>query len=231
MKRLIGVAAVLIITFSYACKSFAQDDDDAYKFEVGAAIGMSGYLGDANTSNLFKYPQAAGSVLFRYFIDPRWAAKGTFTIAGLRGNSADMTNVFPGGETYKFHSTVYDLGGRIEYNFFDYGIGKAYRKLRRWTPYLGVGIGITLSSVSDETHMAVNIPMAVGVKYKLQPRINLALEWTMTKVFGDKVDGTVLDDPYHIKSSFVKNTDWYSTVMVTISYEFGVRCKSCFYVD
>ena len=230
MRKLIGVAAILILALSFTCKAIAQDDD-AYKFEMGAAIGMSGYLGDANTSNLFKYPQPAGAAFFRYLINQRWAAKGTLTIAGLKGNSAYMTNVFPGGETYKFHSNIYDLDGRIEYNFFNYGIGKAYRKLSRWTPYIGVGLGVIISTVNHKSYAAVNLPMNVGIKYKLQPCINLAIDWTMTKVFGDKVDGTLLDDPYLIKSSFIKNTDWYSTVMVSISYEFGVRCKSCFYVD
>lgn len=150
--------------------------------------------------------------------------------AGLSGNSADMENVFPGGETYKFTSTVYDLGGRIEFNFFNYGIGESYRKMKRWSPYLSLGIGMTAAS-SSGTHVYANIPMGLGVKYKLKPRINLGLEWTMTKVFGDKVDEEILDDPYHIKSSFLKNTDWYSTIMLSISYEFGERCKNCFYVD
>ena len=53
----------------------------------------------------------------------------------------------------------------------------------------------------------------------------------MTKVLGDRVDGEVLDDPYMIKSSFIKNTDWYSTIMITISYEIGQRCRNCFYID
>ncbi len=102
--------------------------------------------------------------------------------------------------------------------------------MKRWSPYLSLGIGMTVAS-SSGTHIYANIPMGLGVKYKLKPRINLGLEWTMTKVFGDKVDGEILDDPYHIKSSFLKNTDWYSTIMLSISYEFGERCKNCFYVD
>jgi hypothetical protein len=71
--------------------------------------------------------------------------------------------------------------------------------------------------------------MGVGVKYKLKPRWNLAAEFTMTKVFGDKVDG--LSDLTGIKSSFIKNTDWYSLLSVSISYEFGLRCATCHYVE
>lgn len=73
--------------------------------------------------------------------------------------------------------------------------------------------------------------MGAGVKYKINPRLNLALDWTMCKVFGDNVDGTVLDDVYGIKSTFVKNTDWISTVTLSLTYEFGERCRNCFYLD
>ena len=121
----------------------------------------------------------------RYLIDTRWAARAVFSIAGLSGDSADMTDVFPGGETYKFTSTVYDLGGRIEFNFFNYGIGERYKKLCRWTPYLSLGAGVTIASCGG-TYTAFNLPMGVGVKYKLQPRINLGLEWTMTKVISQE---------------------------------------------
>ena len=34
-----------------------------------------------------------------------------------------------------------------------------------------------------------------------------------------------------IKSSFLKNNDWYSRLSVGITYEFGRRCETCHYVD
>lgn len=204
--------------------------ESTYKFDLGASIGMSGYLGDANTSNLYANPGFAASVNFRYLPNTRWAIRGSLMTAGLSGDSADMENVFPGCNTYKFTSTVYDLGGRIEFNFFNYGIGEAYRNMKRWSPYLCLGVGMTVAS-ADGTHVYANIPLGLGVKYKLKPRVNLGVEWTMTKVFGDNVDSNVLDDPYYIKSSFIKNTDWYSTLMISVSYEFGERCKNCYYVD
>ena len=204
--------------------------ESTYKFDIGASLGVSGYLGDANTANLYKNPGMAAGASFRYLANTRWAIKGMLTYAGLSGNSSDMTNVYPGGETYKFTSKVYDLSGRVEFNFFNYGIGETYRKLKRWSPYLSLGIGLTVASCQG-TAVAFNIPMSVGIKYKLRESINLGAECTMTKAFNDNIDGPVLDDLYDIKSSFMKNTDWYSTFMVSVSFEFGERCKNCFYVD
>ena len=77
----------------------------------------------------------------------------------------------------------------------------------------------------------MTIPMAIGVKYKVKPRLNLGLEFAMTKVIGDHADGAELSDLYLIKSSFIKNTDWYSTVLFSISYEFGERCVQCNRLD
>lgn len=228
MKRLAAIFALLTACIVPAMEAAAQDE--TYKFDIGGGIGMSGYLGDANESNLFKHPGFAAQASFRYLIDTRWAIRGLLTTASLSGNTADFDNALPGGESYSFKSRIYDLGARAEFNFFAYGIGETYKRLKRWSPYLSLGLGVTLASC-DGTSVAMNLPMAFGVKYKLKPRLNLMAEFAMTKVFGDHVDGRQLSDLYTIKSSFLKNTDWYSTIMITISYEFGKRCTTCHYVD
>lgn len=211
---------------------FAQSGDvENYKFDLGAGVGMSGYLGDANTSNMFKHPGFAGNISMRYLFDSRWSVRAQLTAASLSGNTADFENVLPGGAQYDFKSTVYDLGFRGECNFFAFGIGETYKRLRRWSPFLAVGVGVTLSSTRDGSYAGLNIPMGVGVRYKLSRRVNLNAEFTMTKVFGDKVDSKELTDLYQIKSSFLKNTDWYSTLTVGISFEFGPRCVTCHRID
>lgn len=204
-----------------------------YKFDIGAGLGMSGYIGEANRSSLMKHPGFVGELSFRYLPDVRWAFRGTLSLLTLSGSTADMDDVLPstGPESYDFKSTVYDLGGRVEFNFFSYGIGETYKRLRRWSPYLTLGVGVSLSSSGGETSVAPSLPMGLGVKFKVSPRVNLAAEFTMTKVFGDKVDGSALSDPYGIKSSFIKNTDWVSMISIGISYEFSRRCSTCHYVD
>ncbi len=192
---------------------------------------MSGYLGDANSGNPFRHPGFAGGASFRYLINSRWALRGIFTTESLSGDTSNFENALPGGAEYSFSSQIYDLGARIEFNFFGYGIGETYKRLRRWSPYLTIGVGGTLSTCEGKSFFAANLPMGVGVKYKLKPRINLGWEFSMTKVFGDHVDGELLTDLYTIKSNFLKNTDWYSQLSVSISYEFGKRCTACHYVE
>lgn len=231
MKQVQLIIILLIAAVSQlATPMHADAQDETYKFDLGASLGMSGYIGDANGSNLLKHPGMAGGVSWRYLANTRWAIRVGLNALGLSGNTADFGQVLPGGEHYQFHSTAVDLGGRFEFNFFPYGIGETYKRLRRVSPYAAIGVGMTLASCSGITSFAPNIPMAVGVKYKMRERWNLAVEFSMTKVFGDKVDGD-LTDLYMIKSSFVKNTDWYSNLSISISYEFGKRCVTCHYVD
>lgn len=226
MKRIVAILVLFLSVFS-ASTVKAQD----YRFEIGAALGMSGYLGDVNKSNLLKHPGFAGGAVFRYIMDYRWALKANLFTAGLSGNSADFDDVLPGGQTYKFNSQIYDLGAQIEFNFFNFGIGYTYKKLHRIVPYLTVGVGATMAACDGNTAFAVNIPFGAGVKFKLKERLNLGFEFTMRKAFGDKLDNYSLDDPSAIKSSFMKNTDWYSLMLFSITYEFGKKCKTCHYVD
>ncbi|MDE6438669.1 MAG: hypothetical protein K2L62_03330, partial [Muribaculaceae bacterium] len=109
--------------------------ESTYRFDAGGQIGMAGYLGDAS-ADIFGHPGFSAGASFRYLPDVRWAVRGIFNVAGLSGNTSDMDNQLPGGASYSFRSTVYELGGRIEFNFFSYGIGETYKRLRRWTPYL-----------------------------------------------------------------------------------------------
>ncbi len=225
--RLTAWVAAIAILLS-ALPAEAQED---YRFDIGGGIGMTGYLGDANTANLYKNPSWDIEVLLRYIANPRWAFKTNFYAGGLKGNSEQMTNVFPGGETFKFTTNFYEIGELAEFSFFPYGIGEKYRKLKRWTPYIAAGLGFTLWSTDGKAHFGVNIPLGVGVKFKVNKRLNLGLEFLMKKVFSDKLDGDNLSDPYQIKSSFAKNTDWYSTLTFTISYEFSKRCAVCNYKE
>lgn len=192
---------------------------------------MSGYLGDANESNMFARPGVAFNASLRYLVNTRWAFRAMLTAASLSGDTDGMENVLPGGATYKFKSWVYDLGARAEFNFFNYGIGESYKQLSRVSPYLSLGLGVVMASVEGDTFTAMTLPMGIGVKYKVRPRLNLGAEFTMTKVFGDNIDGKQLSDLYLIKSSFLKNTDWYSTLMFSVSYEFGERCVTCHRID
>lgn len=222
-----GVVIMMMALFFAYLPCRGQED---YRFDFGAGLGMTGYLGDANTANLYQNPSWDAELFLRYIINPRMGLKTNFYTGGLRGNSEQMTNVFP-VEDFKFSTTFFELGEMFEFNFFEYGIGETYRKLKRITPYITAGLSATVWTVDKHVYGGFTIPFGIGVKYKPSKRVNLGLEFLMKKVFSDRVDGVTGEDIFNIKSSFAKNTDWYSTLTLTISYEFSKRCATCHYKE
>ncbi|MDE6330621.1 MAG: porin family protein [Muribaculaceae bacterium] len=226
--RLLLISIATILAFILPRPVLAQED---YRFDIGGGFGMTGYLGDANTSNLYQNPSWDAELLFRYIANPRWGFKTNFYVGGLRGDSSQMTNVFPSDRTFSFSTTFYEIGEIAEFNFLNYGMGEYYRRLKRFSPYIAAGLSMTLWTVDGHTYAGFTLPFGFGAKFKINRRLNLGLEFLMKKVFADRLDGENLRDPMAIKSSFAKNTDWYSTLTLTISYEFSKRCAACNYKD
>ena len=228
MKNPLSLILVAVLFAATLQTASAQED---YRFDAGGGIGMTGYLGDANTSSLWSHPGVDGTLLFRYIRSPRIAFKTGFYVGTLSGDTEDMADVLPDAAQFRFSTTFFELSEMFEFNFFNYGIGEKYRKLKRWSPYIAGGLGAALWTTDGYTGVALTLPFGIGVKYKINERLNLGMEFLMKKTFSDSLDGQVLSDPHAIKSGFAKNTDWYSTLSVTLSYEFSKRCATCNYRD
>lgn len=218
------VAALLALAASPAASA------QQYRFEVGPALGISGYLGDVNNSNVFKHPGIAGGAVFRYNPNSRWALKANLLYASISGNSADMQLQLPAGQVLDFKSSLIDFGGQVEFNFLNFGTGPKYKKYKRLSPYMVLGLGAVVAAAGDRgTAVSFVIPMGGGVKFKLKERLNLGFEFTMRKAFSDKLDG--LSDLYGVQHGMAKNTDWYAVAAFTLTYEFSKRCVKCHYVE
>ena len=118
-----------------------------------------------------------------------------------------------------------DAGARFEYNFWPYGTGREYRGAKRLTPYIAPGLGLTYHG-GPKKGVAFNLPIGAGIKYKIGERLNLAVEWRIHFTLSDKLDG--MTDPYGIKSSGIfKNTDCFSILQATLTYDLWAKCKTC----
>ena len=215
------VIAVLLV---FVTSVHAQTDPE-YKLELGGGIGMASYQGDFNSS-LFKNPQPMFTVLAKYRFDPRRALALNVSYGQLKGSSKDAKTYYPLTTDYDFKSNVADVGLRLEYNFWPFGTGFEYRGAKRLTPYVAIGLGMTIAKAEGKSATGVNMPIGVGVKYKLADRLNLAAEWAMHITTSDELDG--IKDPYGIESSgLFKNTDCYSHLRLSLSYDLWAKCRTC----
>lgn len=203
-----------------------------YAHELGLIGGMSSYMGDANKTKLFLNPGATIGGIYRYNVDFHWAIKGDLIAGVLSGNTADAQNVFPSNMNVSFDRTFVELGSQIEFNFFPYSDKYGYLGTKPYTPYLFTGVGTTVAT-GDQLFFNANVPIGIGFKYKLRNRLNLGFEFSMRKLFGDNLDAPdknqdfSLDAPFGIKSSVLKNQDWYSLTILFITWEFSLKDDPC----
>ena len=219
--------ALLSIMLVVAVCVKAQTEPE-YRLELGGGVGAVTYLGDFN-GNIFKEMQPMGSLLAKYRFTPRQAVAFSVGYGQLKGSSRNAKTYYPTITDYNFKSSLVDVGLRYEYNFWPYGTGMEYRGAQRLTPYIYIGMGMTFAKPDNgeaKSVATVNVPLGGGVQYKVADRLNLAVEWTIHFTGSDLLDG--VKDPYGIQSSGIfKNTDCYSQLRATLTYDLWQKCKTC----
>ncbi len=224
MHRIASLACSLLLA---AALCQAQNEPE-YLLELGGGAGMATYTGDLN-GNLLKGMQPMGALVAKYKPNPRMAWTAMLGLGLLKGSSKNVTTSYPDMDVspVEFTSTVTDFTLRYECHFWAYGTGEEYRGARRIVPFFALGAGLTFAKPKGgEQAVAAQLPIGVGVKYKMSQRLNLALEWTMHFTGSDKLDG--VKDPYGIESSgLFKNTDCYSVLGLTLTYDLWAKCRTC----
>lgn len=222
MKKLLLTLALAAATLNAAAQS-----DPEYLMEIGAGVGAVSYEGDFNGS-ILKDMQPMGSLIVRRNFNPHMGLKLAGLYGKLKGSSSDVDTFYPDyqAEPYKFSNSLIDVSMVYEYNFWPYGTGRDYRGAKCLTPMVFGGLGATYVSGGEKNVFTANVPIGVGVKYKIADRLNLGVEWTVHFSLSDELDGVA--DPYYIKSSGAfKNTDCYSTLQLTLTYSFMPKCRTC----
>lgn len=238
-NRLMKLLRTILILLLTCHIQNGMSQDEIYRMELGGGVGGSFYLGDAN-SKPFAHLGAMGSVVARYIFNPRMAIKGNLAIGHIFGetdtyfpkdaNSENITGGEPGYASFK--RNVIDFGAQFEFNFWGYGIGRGFEGYSRITPYMLLGAGLTIAPKPVDTNVGFNIPVGVGVKFKLKHRWNIGLEWSVRFTTTDGLDvsntnGVILNDPYGVQSAGFKNKDCYSFTMLSVTYDLFPKCINC----
>ena len=218
------VVITLLLTSSLALP--AQSDPE-YLMEIGAGVGMVSYEGDFNNS-ILKDMQPMASVVLRRNFNPHMGLRLAGSFGKLKGSSRDVETYYPDYQAapYEFNHSLVDVGLVYEYNFWPYGTGRDYRGAKRFTPVVFGGLGATYVSGGGKNVFTANVPLGLGVRYKIGERLNLGVEWAVHFSLSDKLDG--VKDPYYVTSKGAfKNTDCYSALQVTLTYSFMAKCRTC----
>lgn len=218
-----------LVTLLMLCATLtaSAQQDDEYLMEIGGGVGMVSYQGDFN-GKITSGMQPAGAIVWRRLLNPYMGFRVTGMMGKLKGDATRVETYYPDETTraYSFDRSLTDVSVTYEYNFWPYGTGRDYRGAKRLTPFVFGGIGATYVSGGEKKVFTANVQIGLGIKYKLKERLNVGLEWSMHFSLSDELDG--IADPYGIKSSGAfKNTDCYSGLMLTLTYSFKSKCRTC----
>lgn len=226
MKKTLNIVLTALLLSIASVPANAQTDYE-YRMEIGGGVGLMAYEGDFNGSILHNM-QPSASLMLRRVINPYMDLRLAASYGKLKGSSKDVKTYLPQYQDtqYDFSTTLIDLSATYEYNFWPYGTGNDYRGAQRLTPFIFAGIGTTYASTPTGNVFTANLPLGLGVKYKVAPRLNLGIEWAIHFSLNDKLDG--IADPYGIQSTgMFKNTDCFSALQLTLTYSFMPKCRTC----
>ena len=225
-----GACLVFVLWALWLCHTtvWAQQkvDNNVYRLELGAGIGTT-----FNFTDVKDQLGLSAAAVARFPLNPRMAVKTQFSYTQVKGSTQDLSTFIPAnpnatGEERLNHSVtsaIYDLSALYEIHFLPYGYYRDYRGYKRLVPYLQIGFGLTYGAAGKA--FTANIPLGIGMKYKVAPRLNLGLDWLVHFSLSDKLDG--LDAPLGISSELFRNKDVYSTLTLTLTYDLNPRCPTC----
>ncbi|MBK0378238.1 outer membrane beta-barrel protein [Mucilaginibacter sp. SD-g] len=178
----------------------------AQTWEIGGALGGSGYIGDLNTNNPVKLSGGSAGIFLKRNFNGYISAKLNYTYGKISAADSNSNSQQIRDRNLSFHTPLKELGLLGEFNFIKF-IPDAGRN--KYTPYVYAGIGITafaprtvygnaiisLRNLRTEgqpkpySNSTLVIPYGAGFKY------NFGGKWTVAADLGYRYSRTdYLDD-------------------------------------
>lgn len=186
-KTLLLFIAVFILSQSV----FAQ------RSEIGFGIGTFNYTGDLARTYNFLNSKPAGTVFYRSNLSKVVSFRAGVT-AGKVGAS-DLkrpVDAFAVQRKASFDIFLFETSTVMEYHFLNW---RDTKHILRFTPYLFGGLALfgisgNNNKTSEYSNVQGAIPFGAGIKYIVNPKWYLALEFGARKTFFDYLDNVSVGD-------------------------------------
>jgi hypothetical protein len=227
---------------------FSIGDLYAQKYEVGFGLGGATYSGDIIRKLDPSQIGIQGTLFGRRNFDNVWSLRAGVSFARL--NAADSVRPIDQVSANRnafFNGSVLEVSAVMEYHFLDFTHPQSQF---RYSPYGFFGLGYTFfdgdgqAFEGDPTAGGYGagtpvIPFGIGVKYRLNDRWNLALEFGFRATFSDFIDKINSESPaiarfanpddpsitYGINYGNYSDRDWYYFLGLSLSYSINsVKC-------
>lgn len=189
----------------------------AQTWETGVFGGVSGYMGDINPRDFYRFNDPAYGLQLKRNFDGYWSAKLNVMQGNIWSSDADSENSYQKSRNLRFYSPLTEASLQVEFNFFKYlaGISRV-----RITPYLFTGLGavkfnpkVNLNGTVYELNdyqtegqqkpyrdIVMSIPYGLGVKYNITGTWNLIGEVGYRTAFTDYLDDVSQNYPNNLST-------------------------------
>ncbi|WP_338763725.1 DUF6089 family protein [Bernardetia sp. ABR2-2B] len=213
----------------FALFSILSVASQAQDIEFGFGAGVANYTGDISPSYKLKNVRPAGEFFFRYNPSPSFALRFGAMVGVIKADESDSENLFFQRRAAKFVATIYEVSGRMEYNFRDY---RAMSELNRLSPYVFLGGSVAHIAVNSNyfdnqpNALEIGLPIGVGLKYMLAHSYNLGFEFGARPTFTDAIDGMIQDGTnedissvgkFQMTNLFTKDMYYYAGISISFT--------------
>lgn len=223
---LICIITIGTTSFSQSFYSVKRDR----KFIASVGTGTSSYFGELSNDNDYMDAKLNFNVGLQYFVTDRIGARAEVTWFQLSGDDAEANDPQRVRRNLSFVSNNYEINIAGIINLFPKG--QRYYQRRPFNVYGFVGIGLmyfnpkaevpsTYSGAEAGSKVALRplktegveyarftpvIPYGLGVKMKMGPFFNVAVEFGARKTFSDYLDdvSTTVQDPNSFDSDLAR---------------------------
>lgn len=224
-NRAIGLMLVLLLALPASAR-FVPNDNRPYHWELGLQGGLGYYVGDA-TPHVFQNIREAYGLQFRYKFDRRWNLQVKGYTHRITGEMQDVhtQQILSAGDMWQ--TRMYNVDVMGEFNFMRFGMREYDRRVKPYTPYIGLGLGVSMYG-DKSLRAAAYLPVVLGFRYKVGSRVCLNAAWQHNIYLADNLEGVdALNNTFSLNGSNIINNDLTSQIMVGITFEFGQEKKVC----
>lgn len=134
------------------------------------------------------------SVVARYNFNPYYGLKFNLQTGKMKGSSADVKTYYPAFATkpYEFSNTLVglDITLRIQLLALRHRQRLPWRTAADTVHLRRIGRHIRQHKERrQKSDFSANVPIGIGLKYKINKRMNLGVEWAMHFSLSDELDG------------------------------------------
>ena len=214
--RTFWVVGFLLMTYSLS----------AQKSEVGFGIGTLNYTGDLARSYNILNSRPGATVFYRSNLSKVVSLRAAIMGGGIGASDRRPIDAFAEKRNASFSLFLMEASTVMEYHFMNWRDDK---HIVRFTPYLFGGLAIfglsgTQNKPTEYSNVQGAIPFGLGIKYILNPKWYLALEFGARKTFFDYLDNVSAGS-----NQLVKNYQYGNPYDNDVYYFVGLSITRTFY--